>query len=335
MLKTVPSQPLNRVARCLVVSARSRSTTPLQHPRRSGLYSTSSHNASTTNTVSPPSHQSGGDPSSPPTATGGSFSRWIQRFTLMSTSAAFGAFAYSKMDPASMGGFSTMPVGKMQPTILGTEAPDQPFPSSNNKPTPEKAEELKRSVVLQREMMELDLVHEYKVKVKDGEWKEADPYWYLTKVTEPHHLTAGTLRGENMLSVHPLKFERKDKKAIVLFMHLGRSLCGHDRIIHGGLLATLLDEATGMVALPNLPYHIGFTANLNVNYRKPVKADQFVMVKAEFENIEGRKGYTIASIHDLHGNTLVECSALYISPKNPIGMVANYVKNSLGLNGSS
>lgn len=55
------------------------------------------------------------------------------------------------------------------------------------------------------------------------------------------------------------------------------------------------------------------------------------MVKAEFEKIEGRKGYTKASIHDLQGNTLVECTALYISPKNAIGMVANYVKNSLGM----
>ncbi|KAI1318689.1 hypothetical protein EDD11_005982 [Mortierella claussenii] len=248
----------------------------------------------------------------------------------MSASAAAGALAYAKYDSAGAGGFAGMPVGKIQPTILTTEEPDEPFPS-NGKPSLEKKEEIKRSVVLEQQMKELNLVQEYKIKAMSGEWKEADPYWYLTKVTEPHHLTAGTLRGENMLSVHPLKFERKDKKAIVLFMHLGRSLCGHDRIIHGGLLATLLDEATGMVALPNLPFHIAFTANLNINYRKPVKADQFVMIKAEFEQAEGRKGYTNASIHDLHGNTLVECTALYISPKNPVVMVANYVKNSLGL----
>ncbi|KAG0205766.1 hypothetical protein BGX28_002689 [Mortierella sp. GBA30] len=259
---------------------------------------------------------------------------WVRRISLMSASAAMGALAYAKLDPANVGGFSGMPVGKIQPSIITNEEPDEPFQTSL-RPSPEKVEEIKRSVLLQNRMEELELVHEYKSKVKAGEWKEADPYWYLTKNTEPHHLTAGTLRGENMLSVHPLKFERKDKKAIVLFMHLGRSLCGHDRIIHGGLLATLLDEATGMVALPNLPFHIGFTANLNVNYRKPVKADQFVMVKAEFEKGEGRKGYTVASIHDLNGNTLVECSALYVSPKNPVVMVANYVKNSLGFSGSS
>ena len=132
-----------------------------------------------------------------------------------------------------------MPIGKIQPTILGTEEADQPFPSNGN-PSPEKVEEVKRSVLLEKEIQDLALVHQYKSMVKEGQWSQADPFWYLTKVTERHHFIAGSLRGENMLSVTPLKFERKDKKAIVLFMHLGRSLCGHDGIIHGGLLATVL-----------------------------------------------------------------------------------------------
>ncbi|KAF9352738.1 hypothetical protein BGX26_009487 [Mortierella sp. AD094] len=297
----------------------------IQALQRYALYSTNSHNNTPAHAPASVDTKKAGSKQS-----GGRLFGWIRSISFMSASAAAGAFAYSKMEPADMGGFSGMPRGKIQPSVLGTEQPDEFFPSGG-KAAAEKTKEITRSVLLEAQMQELDLVHEYKNKVKGGDWKEADPYWYLTKATEPHHLTAGTLRGENMLSVTPLKFERKDKKAIVLFMHLGRSLCGHDRIIHGGLLATLLDEATGMIALPNLPFHIGFTANLNINYRKPVKADQFVMVKAEFEKSEGRKGYTNASIHDLHGNTLVECTALYISPKNPVTMVASYVKNSLGL----
>ncbi|KAF9355727.1 hypothetical protein BGX34_010288 [Mortierella sp. NVP85] len=290
-------------------------------PVANRLYSTSSFNSSSS---SVDTRKAG------PQQNNGRLSGWIRRISLMSASAAAGAFVYAKADPSTVGGFNGLPLGPIQPTILTVEEPDQHFPS-DIKANPEKLNEIKRSVLLEQQMQELEPVQEYKDKVKQGEWKMADPYWYLTKTTRPHHLMAGTLRGENMLSVHPLKFERKDKKAIVLFMHLGRSLCGHDRIIHGGLLGTVLDEATGMVALPNLPYHVGFTANLNINYRKPVQADQFVMVKAEFEKIEGRKGYTKASIHDLQGNTLVECTALYISPKNAIGMVANYVKNSLGI----
>ncbi|KAF9149334.1 hypothetical protein BG015_008874 [Linnemannia schmuckeri] len=316
-----------RLSRTLATKVPIRSSTIARSKQQCSFYATGS-NTSSNSTASPidvPKHTSAAQ-------TNNGNSGWLQKLTLMTASAAAGAFAYSKYNTASMEGLSGMPIGKMTPTILTEEEPDQAYVT---KPTLEKLEEIKRSVLLEKEMAELDLVAEYKDKVKTGEWKEANPYWYLTKNTTPHHLTAGTLRGENMLSVHPLKFERKDQKAIVLFLHLGRSLCGHDRIIHGGLLATLLDEATGMVALPNLPYHIGFTANLNLNYRKPVKADQFVMIKAEYERGEGRKGYTKASIHDLDGNTLVECTALFVSPKNPVTMVANYVKNSLGFAGSS
>jgi acyl-coenzyme A thioesterase PaaI-like protein len=31
----------------------------------------------------------------------------------------------------------------------------------------------------------------------------------------------------------------------VIIVHVGRGLCGHDGIVHGGLLATLLDEGLG------------------------------------------------------------------------------------------
>ncbi|KAF9105583.1 hypothetical protein BGX27_009557 [Mortierella sp. AM989] len=322
--------------RSVVTHSRGISRT-LAYPQRSqtihryALYSTNNHNNTPASSVSSSLSGSSSADSTKAGAKqpGGKFSGWARRISLMSASAAAGAFAYSKVEPVDMGGFSGMPMGKIQPTVMGTEQPDEFFPSGG-KAAAEKAKEIKRSVQLEAQMQELDLVLEYKNKAK-GEWKEADAYWFLTKSTKPHHFMAGSLRGENMLSVNPLKFVREDKKAVVLFMHLGRSLCGHDGIIHGGLLATLLDEATSMVALPNLPFHIAFTANLNVNYRRPVKADQFVMVKAEFEKSEGRKGYTTASVYDLHGNTLVECTALYISPKNPATMVASYVKNSLGL----
>lgn len=31
------------------------------------------------------------------------------------------------------------------------------------------------------------------------------------------------------------------------YLHVGRGLCGHDGIVHGGLLATILDEAMARV----------------------------------------------------------------------------------------
>jgi acyl-coenzyme A thioesterase PaaI-like protein len=55
-------------------------------------------------------------------------------------------------------------------------------------------------------------------------------------------LTAGTLRGQGKLALPPIVRVRKDESGSVAIVHVGRALCGHDGIIHGGLLATLLDE---------------------------------------------------------------------------------------------
>lgn len=45
----------------------------------------------------------------------------------------------------------------------------------------------------------------------------------------------------------PLAFVQRDEQEMETYLHVGRSVCGHDGIIHGGLLATILDEAMGCV----------------------------------------------------------------------------------------
>jgi hypothetical protein len=77
---------------------------------------------------------------------------------------------------------------------------------------------------------------------------------------------------------------------VVAIVHMGRALCGHDGIIHGGLIATVFDETlarnvrlpglwrfgrpANMQALLNLPTHIGVTASLTIDYKAPTQADQ-------------------------------------------------------------
>jgi hypothetical protein len=58
-----------------------------------------------------------------------------------------------------------------------------------------------------------------------------------------NNLSAGALRGPGKLALRPLVRSRKNDKEAVVLVHVGRGLCGHDGIIHGGLLATLLDES--------------------------------------------------------------------------------------------
>jgi acyl-coenzyme A thioesterase PaaI-like protein len=87
------------------------------------------------------------------------------------------------------------------------------------------------------------------------------------------------LRGPGKLAFAPLVRCRKDESEIIAVVHVGRGLCGHDGIIHGGLLATLLDETLARTAINNLPKKVGVTANLSINYRAPTKADQFIVIK--------------------------------------------------------
>ena len=40
---------------------------------------------------------------------------------------------------------------------------------------------------------------------------------------------------------------RRDARECWIFIHVGRALCGHEGVVHGGLLATLLDESLARV----------------------------------------------------------------------------------------
>lgn len=119
-----------------------------------------------------------------------------------------------------------------------------------------------------------------------------------------------------MIVVPPVLFYNKSYTELTSVLHLGTNICGHDGIIHGGLAATILDEALACVAIPALPNKFGFTANLNINYKRPIMSDQWVLMKAKLDKLEDRKAFVSASIQSLDGETIfTEATSLYISPK--------------------
>lgn len=68
---------------------------------------------------------------------------------------------------------------------------------------------------------------------------------YARAPAGPHSLSAYTLRGPGKFAVPPLVFTSRDKREAVFVLHVGGGLCGHEGIVHGGVLATVLDEAMG------------------------------------------------------------------------------------------
>ena len=70
--------------------------------------------------------------------------------------------------------------------------------------------------------------------------------------------------------------------------YLGSSLCFHHGVIHGGLLATLTDEAFARCCAPVLTNNIGVTASLTLNYNAPVHIGQYNALRMEIVKVKGR-----------------------------------------------
>jgi acyl-coenzyme A thioesterase PaaI-like protein len=152
------------------------------------------------------------------------------------------------------------------------------------------------------------------------EFTEARPHLKIPEALRKRSLTGGTLCGPNKIVVPPLVFSERDGKSMVSLMYLGSDVCGHPGIVHGGLLATILDEGLANCCFPALPNKVAVTANLNIDYRAPAMANNYVALRAETVKVEGRKAWVEGRIETLPADgkdpvVLVEAKALFIEPK--------------------
>jgi acyl-coenzyme A thioesterase PaaI-like protein len=153
----------------------------------------------------------------------------------------------------------------------------------------------------------------------DERFYPSRPHLKIPPSLRTHNFTGGTLSGEDKIPVPPLIFATRDGSELVSIQYLGVALCGHPGIIHGGLLATLLDEGLARCCFPALPNKVGVTASLKIDYRKPCMAGQYVVMKAETTKVEGRKAWVTGRLETLpaegEGEVLVEAEALFIEPR--------------------
>ncbi|KAI5288074.1 hypothetical protein KEM52_001316 [Ascosphaera acerosa] len=158
----------------------------------------------------------------------------------------------------------------------------------------------------------------------DPAFHESRPHLDLPPEIRAHNLTASTLAGADRISVAPYVFSEDGGKSLVSISHLGTAVSGHPGIVHGGLLATMLDEGLARCCFPALPNKVGVTANLNVDYRRPAPAGSFFVLRATTTKVEGRKAWVEGRIENLPKEgeedkepvVYVEAKALFIEPKN-------------------
>ena len=92
------------------------------------------------------------------------------------------------------------------------------------------------------------------------------------------------------------------RRRIVGRFRLGAEYQGGPGFIHGGIIATVLDEAMGKVSRFSDVHAV--TAELTVEYLKPVRVDQEIRVEAFESQREGRHLFHQGEIRDTEGELL-------------------------------
>jgi len=92
--------------------------------------------------------------------------------------------------------------------------------------------------------------------------------------------------------------ERKTRGKFVL----GSRYAGGAGFAHGGIIAVLLDEAMGKIS--KLTDERAVTAEISIEYRKPVSVDEEILVEGWQESETGRNRFRIGEIRDAAGNLL-------------------------------
>ncbi|KAJ5082625.1 hypothetical protein N7532_011668 [Penicillium argentinense] len=106
-----------------------------------------------------------------------------------------------------------------------------------------------------------------------------------------------------------------------IFFILGSDMNGHPGILHGGMVATLLDECLGFLVNARSPDGVSgsFTAYLNTGFVRPVYTPGAIVVYGQLEEcIEDRKWKLKGRICDAEERILSTGETLFVKPRSKI-----------------
>ena len=139
---------------------------------------------------------------------------------------------------------------------------------------------------LRKDLNELGIVKE--LRSHREEWLEYEAYMSRPPELKASSMTAGAMRGFGGLGIQRI-FWNKEEQRLISIVFFGPSLVGWPGVVHGGAVATVLEENLERVAngpefgSGSVPIDPVALKEVKLNYRKPTRANVFSIVKAEVE----------------------------------------------------
>ena len=114
----------------------------------------------------------------------------------------------------------------------------------------------------------------------------------------------------------------KERECFVCRFRLDKRYTGPPGHCHGGIIATILDEAMGKIN--KLRQVVALTSEITVKYLKPVPLNKSLRVESREEKVTGRQHINIAEILNQKGEVLARGRGFFIAI-DPHKMFAKFV----------
>ena len=107
-----------------------------------------------------------------------------------------------------------------------------------------------------------------------------------------------------------LEFFLTENRSVVSAPVVPDTFCGHPGYLHGGIIATLLDEA--MSKSVRARGCVSMTRNMEVDFLRPVPSSTPLRLEGRVTRNEGRKHWSEARILNQHGTVLAQSKGLFV-----------------------
>ncbi|XP_053526382.1 acyl-coenzyme A thioesterase THEM4 isoform X2 [Artibeus jamaicensis] len=168
------------------------------------------------------------------------------------------------------------------------------------------------------------LFDQFMKKCEDGSWTLLPFYSYkrlqnvqdfitffhacfptTAKLIDKEQLSQAPVFTESLKDVlgfeHVMFYNDVEKRTVCLFEG-GPHLQGMFGFLHGGALATMIDATVGISAMRAKGFVM--TANLNINFKRPVPLGSVVVINSQLDKIEGRKVFISCDVRSVDENIL-------------------------------
>jgi len=115
-----------------------------------------------------------------------------------------------------------------------------------------------------------------------------------------------------------LKFYEASPGEVVVDYIVPEQYQGYPGVVHGGIVAAMLDEVTGRTQMGGDPPRFMFTARLNVHYRKNVPIGQPLRIVGRAGKSREKTATATGQIFGPDGSILAEAEALLVNVPDEI-----------------